>query len=254
MKKIIFSLLAIVLFALQGHAQGTLTVPTNTYANGPISVPITASGFNDVGGFSLRFTLNAAASSTTVGLDTTGTVLSGSGRYDDLSISVTGNTITVSYTDLSVSAGFNLNGTTPLIKLALNFTGTPTSVIWDTDINATTFNDQLGNTLSIGTFNNGIVNTAGGPSITSACTAVSGCENASATFSATATGTYQWQISSDTLGTSFSNIAGATSATYTRSNLSLGDDRKYIQCLVTNGGLTSLSCARRLQVLEHLIQ
>ena len=251
MKKIIFSLLAIVLFALQGHAQGTLTVPTNTYANGPISVPITASGFNDVGGFSLRFTLNAAASSTTVGLDTTGTVLSGSGRYDDLSISVTGNTITVSYTDLSVSAGFNLNGTTPLIKLALNFTGTPTSVIWDTDINATTFNDQLGNTLSIGTFNNGIVNTAGGPSITSACTAVSGCENASATFSATATGTYQWQISSDTLGTSFSNIAGATSATYTRNNLSLGDDRKYIQCLVTNGGLTSLSCARRLQVLEN---
>lgn len=251
MKKIIFSLLAIVLFAVQGHAQGTLTVPTDTYANGPVSIPIFASGFNDVGGFSMRFTLNSASSSTTVGLDTTGTVLSGSGRNDDLSISVTGNTITVNYTDLSVGIGFNLNGTTPLIKLALNYTGTPTSVIWDTDINATTFNDALGNTLNIGTFNNGIINTTGGPSITSACTAVSGCENASATFSVTATGTYQWQISSDTLGTSFTDISGANSSSYTRSNLSIGDDRKYIQCLVTNGGLTSLSCARRLQVLEN---
>ncbi|MFM7497779.1 MAG: hypothetical protein ACKO17_06500, partial [Bacteroidota bacterium] len=68
MKKIIFSLLAMVLFAVQGLAQGTLTVPTATYANGPISVPVTASGFTNVGGFSLKFTLNAASSSAIVGL------------------------------------------------------------------------------------------------------------------------------------------------------------------------------------------
>ncbi|MFM7497902.1 MAG: hypothetical protein ACKO17_07120, partial [Bacteroidota bacterium] len=118
-------------------------------------------------------------------------------------------------------------------------------------INATTFSDANGNTLNIGTYNNGIINPTGGPSITSVCTAVSGCENASATFGVTATGTYQWQISSDTLGTSFTNISGATGSTYTRNNLSLGDDRTYIQCLVTNGGLTSLNCARRLNVLEN---
>jgi|GEM_PF-2434364 len=251
MKKIIFSLLAMVLFAVQGLAQGTLTVPTATYANGPISVPITASGFNDVGGFSLKFTLGAASSSAIIGLDTTGTVLSGSGRNEDLTINVNGNTVTVNYTDLTVGSGFNLNGTTPLIKLSLNFTGTPTAVIWNTDINATTFSDANGNTLNIGTYNNGIINPTGGPSITSDCTPVSGCENASATFGVTATGTYQWQISSDTLGTSFTNISGATGSTYTRNNLSLSDDRTYIQCLVTNGGLTSLSCARRLNVLEN---
>ncbi|MFM9142542.1 MAG: hypothetical protein ACKOPP_00935, partial [Bacteroidota bacterium] len=199
----------------------------------------------------MKFTLNAASSSAIVGLDTTGTVLSGSGRNDDLTISINGNTVTVNYTDLAVGSGFNLNGTTPLIKLSLNFTGTPTTVIWNTDINATTFSDANGNTLNIGTYNNGIINPTGGPSITSVCTAVSGCENASATFGVTATGTYQWQISSDTLGTSFTNISGATGSTYTRNNLSLGDDRTYIQCLVTNGGLTSLNCARRLNVLEN---
>jgi len=152
MKKIIFSLLALVLIAVQGHAQGTLSVPSTTYTTGSISVPVTASGFNDVGGFSLKMTLNAASSLSTVDLDTTGTVLSGSGRNADLSISVSGNTVTINYTDLSVGAGFNLNGTVPLVKLALNFTGTPTSVIWDTDPNATSFSDALGSTLPLGTF------------------------------------------------------------------------------------------------------
>jgi len=254
MKKIIFYLLAMVLFTVQGLAQGTLTVPTQTYGTGSISVPITASGFNDVGGFSLKFTVNSASSVSTVGLDTNGTVLSGSGRNADLSISVSGNTVTVNYTDLSVGTGFNLNGSVPLVKLALNFTGTPSAVIWDADPNATSFSDAQGNTLPISTFNNGIINVSGsGASFTSLCTAVSGCENASATFSLTPTAAtgYQWQISSDTLGTSFVNISGATASSYTRNGLSLSDDRKYIQCLVTGSSGTILSCARRLNVLEN---
>lgn len=254
MKKIIFSLLVLVIIAVQGHAQGTLSVPSTTYTTGSISVPVTASGFNDVGGFSLKMTLNAASSLSTVDLDTTGTVLSGSGRNADLSISVSGNTVTISYTDLMVGAGFNLNGTVPLVKLALNFTGTPSSVIWDTDPNSTSFSDALGSTLPLGTFTNGIINVAGsGASFTSLCTAVSGCENASATFALTPTTatSYQWQISTDTFGTSFVNISGATASSYTRTGLSLNDDRKYIQCLVTGTSGTILSCARRLNVLEN---
>ena len=254
MKKIILSLLALVLIAVQGHAQGTLSVPTTTYATGAISVPVTASGFNDVGGFSLALTLNAASSISTVGLDTTGTVLSGSGRNDDLSISVTGNTITINYTDLTVGTGFDLNGTVPLVKLALNFNGTPSAILWDTDPNATSFNDALGSTLPIGTFTNGIINASGSGAIfSSACTAVSGCENASATFTLTGASatSYQWQISTDTLGTTFVNISGATASSYTRTGLSLNDGRKYIQCLVTGTSGTILSCARRLNVLEN---
>jgi len=255
MKKIILSLLALVLIAVQGHAQGTLSVPSSTtYSTGAISVPVTASGFNDVGGFSLKLTLNAASSLSTVGLDTNGTVLSGSGRNDDLSISVTGNTITINYTDLTVGSGFDLNGTVPLVKLALNFNGTPSAILWDTDPNATSFSDALGSTLPIGTFTNGIINVSGSGAIfSSACTAVSGCENASATFTLTGTTavSYQWQISTDTLGTSFVNISGATASSYTRTGLSLNDDRKYIQCLVTGTSGTILSCARRLNVLEN---
>ena len=255
MKKIILSLLALVLIAVQGHAQGTLSVPSSTtYSTGAISVPVTASGFNDVGGFSLKLTLNAASSLSTVGLDTNGTVLSGSGRNDDLSISVTGNTITINYTDLTVGSGFDLNGTVPLVKLALNFNGTPSAILWDTDPNATSFSNALGSTLPIGTFTNGIINVSGSGAIfSSACTAVSGCENASATFTLTGTTavSYQWQISTDTLGTSFVNISGATASSYTRTGLSLNDDRKYIQCLVTGTSGTILSCARRLNVLEN---
>jgi len=254
MKKIIFTLLALVLIAVQGLAQGTLSVPSTTYSTGSISVPVTASGFNDVGGFSLKMTLNAASSLSTVDLDTTGTVLSGSGRNSDLSISVTGNTVTINYTDLSVGVGFNLDGTVPLVKLALNFTGTPTAILWDTDPNATSFSDALGTALPIGTFTNGIINASGSGAIfSSVCTAVSGCENASATFTLTGTTavSYQWQISTDTLGTSFVNISGATASSYTRSGLSLNDDRKYIQCLVTGTNGAILSCTRRLNVLEN---
>jgi hypothetical protein len=150
--------------------------------------------------------------------------------------------------------GIDLNGSLPLVKLALNFTGTPSAVIWDTDPNATSFSDILGTNLPVGTFNNGIINvSASGASFTSLCTAVSGCENASATFSLTPTtaNSYQWQISTDTLGTSFVNISGATASSYTRSGLSLNDDRKYIQCLVTGSSGSILSCARRLNVLEN---
>ena len=254
MKKIIFYLLALVLVSAQGHAQGSLSVPSTAYNTGSISVPITASGFSDVGGFSLKLTVNASSSLSTVDLDTTGTILSGTGRNADLSISVSGNTVTINYTDLSVGAGFNLNGTVPLVKLALNFTGTPTAILWDTDPNATSFSDALGTALPIGTFTNGIINASGSGAIfSSVCTAVSGCENASATFTLTGTTavSYQWQISTDTLGTSFVNISGATASSYTRSGLNLNDDRKYIQCLVTGTNGTILSCTRRLNVLEN---
>lgn len=259
MKKIIFYLLAMVLYAVQGLAQGTLTMPTQTYSTGNISVPITASGFNDVGGFSLKFTVNAASYvSGTMALDTSGTALADviASRPQDaaVTISVSGNTLTVNYYDLSGLPGIDLNGSLPLVKLAMNFTGTPSAVIWDTDSNATSFADILGNNLPISTFNNGIINVINsGASFTSLCTAVSGCENASATFSlspTTAT-SYQWQISTDTFGTSFVNILGATASSYTRTGLSLNDDRKYIQCLVTGFSGSILSCARRLNVLEN---
>ena len=178
MKKIFFSVLALTLIAVHSHAQGTLTVPSTTYPSGLISVPVTASGFNNVGGFSLKMTINASASLTTVDLDTSGTVLSGSGRNDDLSISVNGNTVTINYTDLTVGVGFNINGTVPLVKLALNFNGTPSAVLWDTDPNATSFSDAQGSNLPIGTFNNGIINVSGsGAVFASNCTEVNGCEN-----------------------------------------------------------------------------
>ena len=67
----------------------------------------------------------------------------------------------------------------------------------------------------------------------------------SATFSVTAVShsamSYQWQVSSD--GSNFTNIAGATSSSYTISSIGVGDVNKYYRVIVTNniGGALSAS-------------
>ncbi len=61
------------------------------------------------------------------------------------------------------------------------------------------------------------------PAITASPTSVTLCENTSNTFSATATGTnlsYQWQVSTDA-GSSYQDISGANSDSYSLSNIAL---------------------------------
>ena len=74
----------------------------------------------------------------------------------------------------------------------------------------------------------------------------------SVTFTVAANGsslTYQWKSSSD--GTSYSNISGATSASYTFTTAA-ADNGKYYECVVTDGDSnTATSSAAVLTVTEE---
>lgn len=77
----------------------------------------------------------------------------------------------------------------------------------------------------------------------------------SASFTATASGTaplrYQWQQSQDE-GLSWTSIAGATSATYTVSNATLGDAHTRLRVAVSNTAATLNSNVARLKVQANV--
>jgi hypothetical protein len=73
------------------------------------------------------------------------------------------------------------------------------------------------------------------PSVSSSPADANLCAGAGTTFSVTATGTgitYQWQLSTDG-GANFSNIAGATSSTYTVSGVTVGMNNNRYRCIVS---------------------
>jgi hypothetical protein len=78
------------------------------------------------------------------------------------------------------------------------------------------------------------LNVTGNVAINSHPQNTSACVNGNANFQATATNanSYQWQVSTDG-GNTWSNIAGATSATLSVSNITLADDQNQYRVVVT---------------------
>jgi hypothetical protein len=73
-------------------------------------------------------------------------------------------------------------------------------------------------------------------------TSVTTCVGSDAVFTSTSTGsnvTYQWQISTDG-GLTFTNISGATGATYTLSNVSLANNQHIFRVVVSNSCATNV--------------
>jgi len=95
------------------------------------------------------------------------------------------------------------------------------------------------------------VNTPVAPTITVQPTDQSSAVDGTATFSLTATGvpspTYQWQLSTDG-GSTYGNISGATSDSYTTPTLVIGDDGNFYRCLVSNSEGSVFSVAVELTV------
>jgi hypothetical protein len=88
------------------------------------------------------------------------------------------------------------------------------------------------------------------PVITAQPADVSVLAGSSAAFRVTATGdslTYQWQGSVDD-GSTWSGISGATAASYSLSNVQLGDSGHLFRVLVTGGASTVTSASARLTV------
>lgn len=81
-----------------------------------------------------------------------------------------------------------------------------------------------------------------GPSISGQPIDQTVCNGSNATFSATSTGTYQWQVSTDG-GTTWSNISGANSSSYTLTGATMAENNNEYHVIVTGqcGSTTSAS-------------
>jgi hypothetical protein len=129
--------------------------------------------------------------------------------------------------------------------------------------NSTTVTLNNANTLSPGTYNVTVQGTAPLPAVTQSTTIVftvnpgSGpaistqpsnqtvCAGQNATFSVAATGVtgYQWQLSTTGCAGTFTNIGGATSASYTASAVTSGQNGYAYRCILTGQcGTTTSNC------------
>lgn len=239
--KSLFLLLFSALFII-GHeatAQLRLSInPTAAASGGIVTIPVTIQNISNCGAFTAFFHYNQAGL-TFQGIDTVGTLLGGSG----VSVIDSNSTIRIAYFDF---VPLNSSNAT-LINIRFNFNGTPSALIWNTA--RTEF--SIGSTPTIPVLENGrVFNAASSVNFTSQCQDATVCELGTASFNIAATNasSYQWQISNDSTGNGFTNISGATQSTYNRPSVGIADDRKYIQCVVSDGSTQSLSGLARLFV------
>ncbi len=240
MKKVLFlAFLIVSLGYSSGFAQLRITLnPVPAVSGGIVTIPVNIQNINNCGAFTAFFHYNSLGL-TYAGYDTVGTLLSGSG----VSIVDSSSTIRIAYFDF-----IPLNATSAtLLNLRFNFNGTPSALIWNTE--RTEF--SIGNTATKPIIENGrVFNAASTVIFNTQCQDSSVCELATAQYSISTSNatTYQWQISNDSTGNGFSNIVGATSAIYNRTNVAISDDRKYLQCVVSDGIASSLSGLARVFV------
>ena len=240
MKKALFAALFLTLSSISmSFAQLRVSLnPTPAVSGTIITVPVEIHNLSNCGAFTAFFHYNSAGLSY-AGIDTVGTLLSGSG----VSVIDSNNTIRIAYFDF---VPLNTASAT-LIKIRFNFNGTPSALIWNTE--RTEF--SVGSNPTKPIIENGrVFNASSTVAFSAQCQDATVCELGTAQFSITASNatSYQWQISNDSTGNGFSDIVGATSATYNRTNTAINDDRKYLQCVVSDGSATSLSGLARLFV------
>lgn len=176
-------------------------------------------------------------------MSTTLNVISEGGFVNPVTLSATGN-------PTGTSVSFSTNPVTP---------GGSTTVV----LNGT-------NTLATGTYNITITGTASGatlqtrvlsfvitggtaPAITTQPLSQTVCPGTTVSFSVAAnSGTYQWQSSVDG-GTSYTNISGATSSTYTIANTTVSLSGRMYRCVVTSAcNNSTISSAATLSVTSGI--
>jgi len=97
------------------------------------------------------------------------------------------------------------------------------------------------------------INPGAGPAITTQPANQTVCSGGNATFSVVATGTYQWQISTDG-GTSWSNITGATATSYTVTGATTAQSGNQYRCIVSGqcGNTTSNAASLTVNVVPSI--
>lgn len=169
--------------------------------------------------------------------------VSNGGYTGNISFSASGNPAgtTVSFNPSTVAVGgstvVTLTGTN-----TLNF-GSYSITVSGTATGAPNQSASLSYTISAGS----------GPAITAQPTTQIGCVGGSSTFTvAAASGTYQWQVNT---GTGFSNISGATSASYTVTGLTTAMTGYAYRCVISGqcGSTTSNSATLTVNTLPEIL-
>jgi hypothetical protein len=164
------------------------------------------------------------------------TIVSG-GFSNAITLSATGNPIgtSVSFSANPILPGsavtVTLNGTNTLSPGTYNITITGTAIGASNQTRVIAFTIQPGT----------------GPSITTQPVSQSVCTGAAASFSVTAIGTYQWQLSADG-GATWNNISGATGSSYSIASTTAIQSGNQYRCVVSNACGSTQSTAATLSV------
>ena len=241
---------------------GTNFTPTATVSVGGTA----ATGVSYVSATQLSATLPAKAAGTYDVLVTTGSVTSATGPASQYSY-IAAPTITSATPSSGSTAGgtsVTITGTGLTGASAVTFGGnaaTSFTVTGDTQITAVTPAGGAGATSVAVTTPGGTATLANGysyvvlnpPAVTTQPASQTVAVGATASFTAGASGSpspsVQWQVSSDS-GASFTNIAGATAATYTTPATTAGDNGRQYRAVFTNSQGSATSSAATLTAIQ----
>jgi hypothetical protein len=187
-------------------------------------------------GFTFNPTVPAtAACPAPATMDITLGTASNGGFTGNVTLSASGNPAgtTVSFSPATVAVG----GSTTVTLSGANTLNAGTYTIVVTGV-STGASNQTAN-LSF------TVNAGSGPAITTQPANQTACVGGNATFTIASTGTYQWQVNT---GSGFSNIAGATAATYTATGVTTSMTGNTYRCIVSGQCGTTTSSTVTLTV------
>ncbi|WP_394663379.1 putative Ig domain-containing protein [uncultured Sphingomonas sp.] len=241
---------------------GTNFTPTATVSIGGTA----ATGVSYTSATQLSATLPAKAAGTYDVQVTTGSVTSATGPASQYSY-IAAPTVTSATPNSGSTTGgtsVTITGTALTGASAVTFGGnaaTSFTVTGDTQITATTPAGSAGAVAVAVTTPGGTATLAGGysyvvlnpPAVTTQPVSQTVAVGATASFTASASGSpspsVQWQVSSDS-GASFTNVAGATAATYTSPATTAGDNGRQYRAVFTNSQGSATSSAATLTVIQ----
>lgn len=205
------------------------TVAAATHGRGIFSATVSApSGYT----FSTPAAVVASCPAPSSMSATLSTIVAGT-FSNPISLSATGNPI-------GTSVSFSANPINPGNSVTVTLNGTNNLTPGNYNVTVTGVASGAGNQTRTLTFT---IQSGAGPVISAQPNAQSVCSGAAAAFSVTATGTYQWQISTDG-GVSWSNIGGATASTYNIASATTLMNGNQYRCVVSSPcGSTNSSAA-----------
>jgi hypothetical protein len=227
---------------IAGANSATYTTPATTLAdnNNQYHVIVTDSNLTRISSSAAVLTVNGALTTTPPANETVGV-----GQTATFSTDTSGGTTPYTYQwQISRDNGFTFANIAGAISASYT---TPAITLSD---NNNQYQVKVMDAASTSITSSAALLTVSGALTTTPPDNVDANVGQTATFSTTTSGgttpyTYQWQVSSDN-GFTFTNIAGATSASYTTPAITLHDNNNQYQVIVTDAASTSITSSAAL--------